>query len=82
MCNNCTINGEFMTLPFERTNAVVYTKEFLQDLLDPKKTPRVPKKIRRRAHSLLKHYPGKFDLSQLVEDNEKVFGKSNSLDLD
>jgi len=31
-----------MTLPFERKRAVLHTEQFLKDLLDPQKTPRVP----------------------------------------
>ena len=46
-----------MTLPDERTRAVHAAREFLLDLLDPKKTPRVPRDIRLRAHSVLRHYP-------------------------
>jgi len=32
-----------MTLPFERKRAVTNTEQFLKDLLDPQKTPRVPR---------------------------------------
>jgi hypothetical protein len=53
-----------MTLPYERTNAVNWTREFLYDLLDPKKTPRIPRELRRRAGSLLKHYPTEFDMDR------------------
>lgn len=51
-----------MTLPDERTRAIYYTKLFLRDLLDPKKTPKVSKEIRRRAYACLRHYPGLLDL--------------------
>ena len=51
-----------MTLPYERTRAVLYTEAFLTDLLDPRKTPRVPKQIRERAYSLLRHYPSKYNM--------------------
>lgn len=71
-----------MTLPFERTRAVVNVEQFLLDLCDPKKTPRIPKEIRRRAGSLLKHYPSKFDMEVVSnreegkqEINYQVFGK-------
>jgi len=46
-----------MTLPHEETLAIVNTKEFLFDLMNPKKTPRIPKWIRQKARALLKHYP-------------------------
>lgn len=56
-----------MTLPDERYRAILYTKNFLQDLLDPKLTPKVPKNIRQRAHSLLRHFPEEFYLSMLAD---------------
>jgi len=73
-----------MTVPNERTNAVNHTRDFLYDLLDPKATPRVPKAIRQRAHSLLRHYPSDYDMDTIAnrEDGStevisyKVFGKS------
>ena len=46
-----------MTLPHESARAVVMTRRFLFELLDPQKTPRVPGAIRRRAGELLRHYP-------------------------
>jgi len=67
-----------MTLPYERTNAVNRTREFLYDLLDPKKTPRIPKEIRQRARSLLKHYPTEYDMdraSDVLIPTEPVFSK-------
>ena len=51
-----------MTLPDERTNAVQNVEIFLLALCDPKKTPRVPSEIRKRARSLLRHYPTSYDL--------------------
>lgn len=56
-----------MTLPDERYRAIIYTKNFLQDLLNPTLTPKVPKQIRQRAHSLLRHFPEEFYLSMLAE---------------
>lgn len=46
-----------MTVPDERSRALVYTRAFLQDLRDPRVTPRVPKKVRDTASWLLRHYP-------------------------
>lgn len=72
-----------MTVPRERTNAVIFTETFLKDLLDPKKTPRVPKAIRQRALGLLRHYPCQYHM-EVIADREdgveetiknKVFGK-------
>jgi hypothetical protein len=64
-----------MTLPYERTYAVRNAKQFLLDLCDPKKTPRIPKEIRRCAGSLLKHYPSNFDLDRVIDKAPDVFGK-------
>lgn len=64
-----------MTLPDERTRAVVNTRKFLRALLDPKKTPRIPRKIRKEAYYLLKHYPNNFDFLILFGNDQKVFGK-------
>lgn len=60
-----------MTLPFERTRAVIYTEDFLQELLDPKRTPRVPIKIRKQAASLLRHYPSEFEMNVIAEREDK-----------
>jgi hypothetical protein len=46
-----------MTISSERYRSVVQTEKFLLDLLDPKKTPKVPKHIRQQAISCLRHYP-------------------------
>lgn len=52
-----------MTLPDERTRAVNAAREFLLDLINPEATPKVPKAIRLRAHSVLRHYPGPYDMT-------------------
>lgn len=46
-----------MTLPQEEWRAIANVRRFLYDLLDPKKTPRVPAAIRQEARRLSKHYP-------------------------
>lgn len=46
-----------MTVPFERTRALVQTKQFLEAMLDPKQTPRTPRWMRGKAKALLRHYP-------------------------
>lgn len=70
-----------MTMPSERTNAVNNTREFLYELMDPKKTPRLPKYIRTQALHLLRHYPTAFDMEIIsdLQDHEvhfvnRVFG--------
>ena len=73
-----------MTVPIERTNAVIRTQKFLLDLLDPKKTPRVPRLIRQDARNLLRHYPTEFDMNMIADREDgvgnkmcihKIFGK-------
>lgn len=46
-----------MTIPYERTRALVYTLRFLQDLQDRKVTPRVPRAVREQARALERHFP-------------------------
>ena len=55
-----------MTVPSERYNALNRTREFMRELLDPKKTPRVPSKVRKEAYWCLRHYPSKYDVSRLA----------------
>ena len=45
-----------MTMPNERFYAIRNTREFLVELMDPKKTPRVPKEIRLKAYYAIKHF--------------------------
>ena len=56
-----------MTLPDERYRAIMYAKNFCEDLLDSKKTPKVPKHIRQRALGVLRHFPDEYYLSMLAE---------------
>lgn len=46
-----------MTLPRERTLALLYGGELLCDLTDPQKTPDIPDEIRNRARHVLRHFP-------------------------
>jgi hypothetical protein len=46
-----------MTIPSERTRALIQTYELLKHLQDPKATPRVPHWLREHARGLLRHYP-------------------------
>lgn len=64
-----------MTIPIERTRAVNKAREFLYDLLDPKKTPRIPKAIREKALRVLKHYPGFYDLKQSAKTSPDIWGE-------
>ena len=50
-----------MTLPHEKIWSIQRTRQFLRDLQDPKKTPKVPSSVRKEATSCLRHYPWKND---------------------
>ena len=63
-----------MTLPYERKNAVLNTQRFLLDLSNPRITPRIPKEIRDRARSLLKHYPTDLYMEEASNQAPAVFG--------
>lgn len=58
-----------MTLPNERLRAIIYARDFLRSLLDPKQTPKIPRAIRREAYYRLKHFPGEFDLEGMLNEN-------------
>lgn len=64
-----------MTTKFERRNAIVYTRQFLFDLMNQLATPRVPLKIRHRARALLKHYPAACDVNEVMQEIETVLVK-------
>lgn len=63
-----------MTLPNERSRSVKYAREFLYDLLDPKKTPRIPKEIRKRAHQILRHFPADYEINYAADGAPSYFG--------
>ena len=60
-------------MPDERFRAVIAASNFLHDLLDRKKTPRIPKAIRQQAHHILRHYPSYWDLDRASQGAPDVF---------
>jgi hypothetical protein len=63
-----------MTLPDERYRAVMWAERFLRDLAQDRiNYPRVPKKIRQEAHSILRHYPAEYDMKRAAEKAPEVF---------
>jgi hypothetical protein len=64
-----------MTLPDERYRAVMQTREFLSDLLDRKKYPRVPLQVRQQALWCLRHYPSGWDMEAASRGVPEVFVK-------
>lgn len=63
-----------MTLPDECARSLLYTRNFLRALLDPKQTPRVPKAVRRWAYSCLKHYPWSMEIKEIASKLPNIFG--------
>ena len=55
-----------MTLPDERYRAIQQARELCEALCDSKQTPRVPRDVRLRALSVLRHFPSDWDLTQLA----------------
>ena len=61
-----------MTLPDERYRAVMQTEKFLVEILN---TPRVPKAIKERARSCLRHYPNGWDMKRAALGAPDVFAE-------
>jgi hypothetical protein len=57
-----------MTLPYEEVYALNNTRQFLRDLLDPQKTPKVPLKYRIGARACLKHFPMEYRVDKVYRD--------------
>ena len=55
-----------MTMPSERTRAVIRARDFLVRLCSPYGggIERIPREVRDEARQLLRHYPGWFDLGR------------------
>lgn len=64
-----------MSLPDEKYWALIYTRDFLRDLLDPKATPKVPKVVRHEAYYRLKHYPSDYEIELLAERSPDILKK-------
>jgi len=64
-----------MTLPIERRWAVNNTRQFLVDLMDPNKTPKVPDAVRKEAYHCLKHYPGEYHMGEAAIQSPKMWGE-------
>ena len=60
-----------MTMPEERTLALLFAGELLEDLSNPLKTPGVPESIRESARHVLRHYPDKGYIIDIAEQAER-----------
>ena len=61
-----------MTLPDERYRAVKWAESFLSRLAAGQ-IARVPKAVREEARSILRHYPGTWDLARAAAACPEVF---------
>jgi hypothetical protein len=69
-----------MTMPDERYRSVKWTEQFLLELCDTKKTPRVPKYVRDRARALLRHYPSEYYMDVVATKCPNIFETRNPMD--
>lgn len=52
----------------------MWAERFLRDLANNHlEYPRVPKKVRQEAYSILRHYPGSWDMQRAAEAAPEVF---------
>jgi len=61
-----------MTLPDERYRAVKWAEQFLIKLSSGE-IKRVPRAVRDEARSILRHYPGQWDLQRAAAKAPEVF---------
>ena len=64
-----------MSLPDEKYRSINNAREFLRSLLDPKKTPRVPGKVRKEAYWALRHFPWEIDIEKLAKKCPEILKK-------
>lgn len=67
-----------MTLPYQRSAAVMSVREFLLNLASPygpTGIKRVPKAVRSHARALLKHYPTAWEMSNAADKMPELFSK-------
>ena len=62
-------------MPNERRWAIENTEIFLRDLMDPKKTPRVPSAVRKEAYRCLKHYPSEYHMGEAAIQAPGIWGE-------
>ena len=66
-------NATIMTLPDERYRSILQARRLLEELCDPKMTPRLAAGIRDRARGVLRHYPSEYDMRRAAQTSPEVF---------
>lgn len=72
-----------MTMPYERSRAVIQTADFLLKLASPYGGgyKRVPTEVRMAARRLLRHYPRVYDLHAAAKAAPEIFDVQAGYDL-
>ena len=65
-----------MTMPHERTRAVVHTRQFLIELTRDKT---LPEHVRDGAHHMLRHYPSDYEVLSVGKAEERFASTNNGL---
>lgn len=63
-----------MTLPYERTRAVLSTKQLFLDILDNKPYTKTRKGLKEAVSACLRHYPWDSDMKQVIKKAPEIFG--------
>jgi hypothetical protein len=63
-----------MTMPKERTRAVLQTRDLLLELADSTANSEIPSRIRDEAACLLRHFPGSGDMAIASRSCPEWFG--------
>lgn len=74
-----------MTMPYERTRAVIHAVDFLTRLLSPyneRGFKRIPKEVRQEALRVLRHFPRPYDLYAAAQCAPEVFDAQELLRYD
>lgn len=73
-----------MTLPYERSRAVIDTADFLRRLASAyghNSIKKIPSAVRREARMLLRHYPHPYELHEAAQKAPDVFDVKAGYDL-
>ncbi len=65
-----------MTIPIENIHSLRKTRNFLRELMDPKKTPGIPRCVRKQASSCMRHMIGSYQDEDVLKGilNGKIGG--------
>lgn len=65
-----------MTMPDERYQSVIITREFLQDLTNPGMFVGISEEVRDRARKCLEHFPAHGEMVRAAETAPDLFAES------